>query len=300
MFRQPGDQPEKQIQTRNVSKKVMAACPMLVLASIFAVSHTGSYQFSTPSATPSQDSQILAYVPYVKATNRILRSASAKSGEVLSLAKKWDAANQTGQLTPLSPVSFEDTIEDGARGDIFRAKAALVDKLLTNADQKMQRDHAGAVDETLLAMRLTESLKYCYFRSVFNASVEEEREISLLRNNENSFDTATKQRIHAAISQVNANTQDLKALTRASRIQYSDYVSRLNKEPVTIEEVHRTVLVTRRITSDPKAHDMMRYIANALIQTPTDSGPEYLSDLRLAWAAESANHDLLKKTLSEI
>ncbi len=280
----------------------MLACPAIVLASVFTVSHTGSRKFESLTMTPSQDAAVMAYAPYVKATNKLQAAGeNADSRDILALGKKWCGGIQSGALTPLAPISFEDSLQDGARGSIFRAKASVVDLLLKDAMAKMDdRQPHAAADEVLLAMGLTESLKYCDFHTVFNASIEEEREVGFLRANANLFDTATKQRIHAMLTTINSNTQDLEELTRMSRIQYNDYVSRMNQQPISIEDVHRTVYVTKRVAGDPKGHDMMRYIADALNQTVTDSGPEYLSDLRLAWAADDSTHELLAKTLKEI
>jgi hypothetical protein len=110
----------------------------------------------------------------------------------------------------------------------------------------------------------------------------------------------TKDKVRAGLCSISTDKQDLEALTRESRIQYYDWMARMSKQPISIEDVHRAEYVTKRVVSDPTSTNTLEFIRSTIMSSPSDDGPEYLSELRVAWASENSNESLIKKTLNEI
>lgn len=289
-------------QFLKLTRKVLIVCPFAVTGLLAAYTRGHTDNFERPCATPVYDMQMLAYGPYVKAVKQTLRGDASKDrNAILALAKDWDEAVKQDKLVPVTPVSFEDSIEEGARGSILRAKARLVSALEADAAELAHEGQVKeAADETLLAMRLSESLKYGDFNTVYASSIEEKKQSDFLRRLMPQMDDSTKSAVRAQLSQVAARGGELDDLTRASRVQYYDWMMRMSKQAVTIEDVHQTSFVTKRIVSDPESRDTLQYIKSAITEKAQDTGPEYLTELRLAWKAERTNQDRIQKLIKDL
>jgi hypothetical protein len=288
---------------RKLSRAVLLACPVLFTGFVGLYSRNYDDMHTVPSGTEVQDQVAFAYIPYIQGTKQVfgLTSEPKSRTAMLALANKWDKASQKGELQPLLPVSFEDSPEEGARSAIMRAKGTLVSGLLDDATELAHQGKAlESAREALLATRVTESLKYSDFTTVNVGNTEEDRALALLKKVSPNLDAAGKAEVRNGLTAITANSQDLAVLTRFSRIQYYDYLERVNKSPVSIEDVHKTVLVTKRITSDPRSAEALNYARMSLLQTPEDDGPEYLSDLRLAWGSQTESQKHIKAFLSTL
>ena len=288
-------------ETHRLTKAVLVTCPIIFTCFVGIYSRSYSDQHIVPSGTPAQDAVALAYVPYVKATQQIFKGAAEPTSRaaMLKLGNQWDVAVQKDELQPLIPVSFEDNPEDGARGAIFKAKSTLVSGILDDAiEQKQNGNFHEAANEALLATRISESLKYCDFASVNNATTEEERAMAVIRSALPHLDITDRETVRNGLALIKDNSDQLATLTRYSRVQYYDYLGRMRMQPVSIEDVHRTVLVTKRITSDPSGKDTLDFVRKSMLDSPSDDGPEYLSELRLAWISERSNVSEIDQMMS--
>jgi len=284
------------------SKSVLIACPLLFTGFVGIYSRNYSDEHIVPAGTPAQDAMVLSYTPYVRQANEIFNVAGQPDrAKVLQVAHNWEKGISDGKLQPLVPVSFEDSPQEGARSEIFQANSRIVDSLLDDAsDRTRAGQYHQAAQEALLATRLSESLKYSDFDSVYAASAEQKRATALLKKMAPRLSPDDKVSLRNDLVAVQADAPELTTLTRYSRAQYYDYLGRMSKQPVSIEDVHRTVLVTKRIASDPTSRDTLAYIRTNLMQTPMDDGPEYLSDMRLAWASEQSNQNHLQQFLQHL
>ena len=261
------------------TKAVLIACPVVFTCFVGIYSRSYNDGFQVPSGTPAQDAVAFAYAPYVNQTNALFGSGTTPKDRsaMLNLATKWDSAVQHDQLQPLVPVSFEDNPEEGPRASIMKAKATLVSGLLDDATNQAQNGHAHAASsEALLATRLSESLKYSDFTSVHVAAFEEERAAAILSKVSKHLSPDDKAHIRDGLQLIKSNSGELATMTRFSRVQYYDYQRRMSKTPVSIEDVHRTVLFTKRVTSDPSSRDTLNFVRNSLIDSTNDDGSEYL------------------------
>ena len=284
------------------SRAALLACPLIFTCYVSISSRTYSDDHIVPSGTPAQDAQVYAYVPFVKATSSILHNASGPDRQALEgLATQWVEAAQKDQLQPLVPISFEDDPEEGARGTIMHAKSKIVAALLDDAVQLAKHGHGPqAAHEALLATQLSETLKYSDFNSVFVASVEEQRAGAILRKVAPHLNQVETTDVRNGLAYIENRSKELGALTRFSRIQYYDYMERMSKTPISIEDVHRTVLLTERVSSSPSSRRTMDFVRTEMVANPTEDGPQYLSDLRVAWASEHSNEAALARIAASL
>jgi hypothetical protein len=277
----------------NILRALMFVCPLFFTGFVAFKSRTSQDPYQIPSGTPAQDARVLAYAPYVAQTQELVRGQEwylENRTQLLALCMQWDEAVRKEELKPVFPVSFEDVPEEGARNSIVRAKSQLVSFLLTDAHRQFKRgQNAQAVEESLLAMRLSESLKYSDFASVYRSANEQKRAVALLESHLDSADPEQRAKIAGQLEQIRADRANLDAMTRYSRIQYYDWLKRMHKDEIKIEDVHRMVLVTHRITTDPTSKDTLRYIKSAIVEGSGEDSPEYLSQLRLAYSSERSN-----------
>src|SRR5579885_2392248 len=218
-FHRHKDRPEEQIgrlaNPSPWSRVVLLACPVLFSAYVATSGRAQPDDDLAPSGTPAQDEQVFAYAPYVKATDQLLQTSHVKRDQLLAVANKWDKAVQNNTLNPILNVSFEDNMEEGARAEIFQANSRLTGALIDDAQQQAAANNTKlATQDALLAMRLTESLKYSDFHSVFAGCAQEGLEMAFLRELAPEMDPATKAEVRAQLAQMSAsNVEDLDALT---------------------------------------------------------------------------------------
>lgn len=287
-------------QFRALTRKALIACPLALTGFMAVYTRNHEDNHEVPCASPAYDMQVLAYAPYVKAVKQ-LHGDTSNRASMLALARSWDKAVSEDTLVPLTPVSFEDSVDEGARGSILRAKASLVSMLDDDAHVLAHQGQVKeAADETLLAMRLSESLKYGDFTTVYAATLEEKKQTEFLRHTTPLMDAATKAAVRAQLTQVAARQDELNDLTRESRVQYYDWMMRMTKQPVTIEDVHQTAYVSKRIVSDPSSRDTLQLLRSELTTKAADTGPEYLTELRLAWKAERSNQDGIQGLIKDL
>lgn len=283
---------------RKRSGALLLACPLVLTCCIGIYSRSYNDDFVVPTGTPAQDAVAYAYVPYVKDTKHVFRTETPIRSELLDLAERWDQAARAGKLQPVIPVSFEDSPEVGARSSINRAKSTLVAGLLDDAiTQTRDQKYSEAARSAILGIRISESYKYSDFNAVYQSSVEQRRAEDILARMIPHLDSSDKVAVRDSLNLIKANSQELATLTKFSRIQYYDYLRRVSKEPVSIEDVHRAVLVSKRIESDPTSKDTLRYVRSSMMQNSSDNGTEYLTELRMAWAGETSNQAKAKRLI---
>ena len=288
----------------NMVRALMFACPLFFTSFVAIKARSAQDSFQIPSGTPAQDAQVLAYVPFVEQTQQLTSGEDFRSTnrmKLLALCSQWDQAVRKDVLGPVFPVSFEDTPEEGARASIMRSKSQLVSFLLADAERLFKSGQsAQAVSESLLAMRLSESLKYSDFTNVFLAANEQKRAVALLENNADGLKPADKRQVANQFRQIMASSGDLEAMTKYTRIQYYDWLKRTHQDEISIEDVHRMALVTERIATDPTSKETLRYIRTAIVESPDEDGPEYLSQLRMAYSTERSNQRGIKELAKQL
>ncbi len=288
---------------RRISEGLFVACPVLFSAFVALYSRNYQDRYQVPSSTPQQESTVLAYAPYIRQTNQLFskNAYSINRTEMLQVAGNWEKADESGILQPLPKVSFEDSIQQGVRGQIIHSKSMLVSALYEDArDLESNGRPNQAAQEVLLGVNLSQGLKYSDFNSVFLSDVEQRRAASFLERNATKLDGQTKQNAKALFAKILGNSRELEALTRESRIQYYDWTSRITQSPISVDQARLTAMLTDRITSNPNSPRALHYTQSSILDSDEDTSPVYLSELRMAWKAEASNKQAAQALVSQL
>ena len=291
------------VRKTRLSEAILVGCPLLFsgFVALYSRHYMDGYQVRT--STAQQEARVLAYAPFVR-DQQTLFSKSAYGVDhknLLALANRWVAAADNGTLQPLEKVSFDDSLQQGVRGQIFRSESAIVSALYDDAANIAANGHSDeAAKEVLTAVKLSESLKYSDFNSVFLSSVEERRAANFFARNSNDLSRDTKQQAREVFGKVTSNFANLDALTKQSRALYYEWAGRINKNPVSLEDVQRTAMITNEIALNPASPKALFYVRHSILDSQEDYNPVYLSELRMAWRSEKSNQAAFRELVHDM
>jgi hypothetical protein len=269
-------------------QQVLVACPFLFCGWLAFNSRIYKDSFEVQCGTQDQDARVFAYEPYVSEESLLLESNhhSVERARVLSLACRWDDAVHRGQLQPLSPVSFEDNCTEGVRGDIFRAKSQIVSYLLDDAGRLINKHcTCDAVDEVLLAVRLSQSLKYGDLDSISATSVEERDELSFLSSRASLMCEKSRKDVLDEMTNLSHEHTMMLATTQATSARFYDYQERFRGN-VGVSEIRQTAMLERRMREEGRVPKTLNMVRKNYLSDNDDAGLEYLCSLKLAWRSE--------------
>jgi hypothetical protein len=268
----------------------------LILFGFLAFHSKSVDSFQVPCGTSSKDAEAMAYAPIMR-QGRLLFSHSIYKVErrsLLSLARLWDGKVKAGVLVPLTPVSLEDSPQEGERGAIMRMKSQVVSQLLSDAKRLAQNGKVdSATGEVLMAARLSESLKYSDFCSIYQAGLEERSESNFLATHWDRMSPATQAASRSEMALVVQKGTSLKSLTKLARDDFYDWKQRM-ASPCTLEGVRRTLNVCKTVQEDPTSRSSIKAIQ---VGAGDDSEVSYLYEFRLAWRSERQTESAMSKML---
>lgn len=284
-----------------VSQGTLVACPLIFSLFVGIYSRSQSDRFVVPTSTSQQEARTLAYAPYLQEQKKLFAKSNYQIDrqQLLKVAKDWERGIDDGTLQPLAKVSFEDSLQQGVRYQILRGNSMIVSALFDDAQRLMLEDHANmAADETLLGVKLAESVKYSDLNTVFLGAEEERVASGLLASNWSALDKSHKAAVHATFGKVVADFSNLDGLTHRSRKQYYDWLMRTGDGTLSIEDVRRTAMVTNQIAANPTGRKAFALMRSGVVDgAGEDDCPEFLSELRMAWHAERTNQQESKSLL---
>jgi hypothetical protein len=271
---------------RSVRKQiVLMTCPLVLCSFLALKGRTFSDSYVIPSGSPADDARVLAYSGFMR-EGRLLFAVRVKHldrDRILHLARAWDLGVQSGRLGPLVPVSLDDSPQDGQRGDILHLKAKLVSYLVDDATARAAIDVEGAVREVLVALRLSESLKYSSLATVSSANIEEAKEIGLIQSWRDRMDLQTRAEAHDQLNSVAAATSKLDDVIRRTHSQYCSWKARMG-QPITLMEVRDAAVVTRQMEAGMTNRQTMRLLGP--LPDTEQSLSKVLIETNMAWKSQ--------------
>ena len=262
---------------------ILIACPLAFCGFLSVSSRVWRDPFVVPAGNADTDARTFAYSDYVKQVTLLLadQNASQDRTRILGLAKQWDADANCGRLQPLTPISFEDSPEQGQRGRILATKTKLASFLVQDGE-RLARDGFvdQGVDEALLALRLNESLRYSDLTTVYCTGIQERSQIDFLRKWRPKMKTATRARVHEELQVVSRNLLKIRDIVRTTRQNYLNWRLR-NNCPVTVRDWRTDSILAKECESDESTKDIIQEIWRE--DRPDPVLQSMFVDLRLAW-----------------
>lgn len=267
---------------------MLAACPIFLCG--WLALHARTYQdpFEVQAGTKEQDAVVYAYEPIVREAHLTFKAHTGEFDRerLLNLAAIWESAAARGELRPLTPISFEDSPTEGIRGEVLHCKNKVVNFLMDDAKDLA---HSGrtreAAKETLMAIRLSESMKYGDFNSIGGAAGEEQREVALLSSFVSRLSRSSRREVQRELQVISNRHGDMIAVTQESTARLYDYQRRISR-PVGVSEIRQTSMLSRRIRAEGKSAGTLQLVRKNCLEARDEATLDHLSSLKFAWACE--------------
>jgi len=160
----------------------MVIAPAVALAGIGIHSRTYVDPFEPPVTIGDQE-RITAYLDIVRDTTD---STSSKQGPITEaqlrrVAHRWIDETESGQLKPLIPVAYDDSVMSGVKGQIVGTMGILHRALLLKADQRIENgQYQEAAENFVLLIQIADTLKYSSFLTVYRSSMLQAGDVNRL------------------------------------------------------------------------------------------------------------------------
>jgi hypothetical protein len=167
---------------RRLAYWLLVLWPALLLGSIGLQARFGAVPFVLPSSLEVQRERLSAYADILEETRAVLAKKS-RDGDVLELAAMdWIQQARDGVLQPLYPSLAGDTIRNGVKNEIFDARRDLASRLANSSARHAEKNPRLAALRIMLAIELSEIVKYADFDAVAVTAEDERRFLKLLEN----------------------------------------------------------------------------------------------------------------------
>lgn len=188
------------LEARKLLYSMMLAAPVALMAGIgvHARSYEDPFQFPDSAA---DHRRINAYIPLVIESRQKFSEVGNGNETVLrDLARKWLAAQESGELQPLSPVGTDEFVPTGIKAKILESQLSVSKLLIQLAVQKSEHgQNSVALRDLLLASNVANIMKYSNFNTFFRCSLMQSHAISQL---DKVFDELSTDEQNAALDTV--------------------------------------------------------------------------------------------------
>lgn len=199
----------------------------LVSPALFGFAVMGQIHHTKPpfqfvKASDEQTAHLLAYAGLVKESRNVLNwpLSERTTDAARKIAGDWLAGVQDGRLTLLRPVTYDDSVQDGPKGEVFRAASGISMVLDRWAEREAEAgDHAAAARDAWTAFQLQQSLKYCDLTSVNFSSMGQRRSLRLLTENAKALPASERTTLVAQLKEA-TDIQPLLKVAALARYQY--------------------------------------------------------------------------------
>ncbi len=276
------------MSSRTLVYKLMVAGPVVLTLGIGVQARTNYEEFEPLGYLKPENDAVTSYVPVVRKTDSIIKGETTEADLPLcrQVAQMWVEDSKTGQIKPLKPAFYEDTMVDGAKGEITKAASRVIDILNLAARREMERkDTKNGVADTLLAMDVARVLKYTDFTTLAMYGSQHRRGISIIRGHVGDLNTEQKAAVLAELPKLSTTPTDLQRMAVRARALYVSYKRRQGEKPLSIEDSQEFVSMQSVFTSEADAEQKVKMLRSSVVATNDDS-PLAVSTLRLGYLAE--------------
>ncbi len=219
--------------------KLMVAAPAMLTAIIAVQARTSADPFEMEGEWGQSERNLQAYVPLMKEAQKFnqLSLSQLSRVDVRYWARRWISGATAGQLKPLQPAQFGDSVQEGVKGQVFRASMHVVGGL--NFGFQGRRDYSGMASDLLLATQVLQVLKFSDIDSLAYCTANQKHYIDRLCRLMPKLLAAQRAEIRTTL----ANIQDTRPayfLAQRSRRQLTTHVARQSMEKSPLADTSRT------------------------------------------------------------
>ncbi len=276
------------MSSRTLVYKLMVAGPVVLTLGIGVQARTNYEDFEPLGYLKPENDAVSSYVPVMRKTMPYLKADAneANVAECRQIAQMWIQDYKTGEIKQLRPAFYEDTMTDGAKGEITKAVSRITDGLNSAARREMQKgDVKSGVSDALMAMETARILKYTDFTTLAMYGSQHRRSISIIRSRVPDLNADQKAAILAELPKLSGTTGDLQKMSSRARAMFVSFKSRHGESPLSIEDAQEFVSLQAVLTGEGDATQKVQKLRTAVMASNSDS-PLAVSTVRLGYLAE--------------
>jgi hypothetical protein len=272
------------MSARKLIYRAMVCAPAMFLIGIGVHARGMTDEFDFVANDARTEKALLAYVPYIKQSQRFTRDRSV--GEARRLAGLWIKGAEEGDLKPLPPIAYDDTSSDGPKSQAFSTRAKITSRLMTETFQDVQDGnlHQAVIDGTL-AIRIAEVQKYSDFISLFNCVTEQRRTIEAWQLASGKMTAKDRKLVAQALVLCRGNYRVIENMANRSRQIFLEWRKQRGYEPLSIEDTKLLSEMPAFVSGNTASS--MRDLPSRNFASTDDHLPMYYSSLQLAVNAQA-------------
>lgn len=289
-------------QARMLVYKVMVAAPVVLTLCIGVDSRTSVEPYEPIGYSRADNDVVTAYIPILKRAHEatIKRADAIAIDEVRQVSTEWIALTERGTLQPLRPAFYEDSSQDGAKGQITRANSKLSSFLAARARAAAdQGRHLEAARDAVLAAELAQGVKYSDFQTVAACGMLQRRAFEVLERVGPHLGPVESRRMLIRLSRLRPNTKEMERMAARSRLLYFASKARVGEDTVRIEA--DPSLISLQTIGNEGPEEALRAVRNSLLaSSERGPAPDYVSTVRFGFGSELGTQKAFAKTLLAI
>src|SRR5579862_2066161 len=226
-----------EMSARKLVYRSMLCAPGAFLIAIGIHGRTVPHNFEFVANDPLTEHRIQAYVPYISTDAAACPGRGDGPDLARNAALKWICGAQRGDLTPLNPVSYDDTSTDGLKSEIFDVQARIASELVQSVAGSLQSHELhNAASDAALVLRLENVLKCSDFASLFRCSTQQRHTLEMLRPYAGIMSESDRRALKDAVSTLVPNSRILERMVTRSQKLFLKWRQRTGCEPLSIED----------------------------------------------------------------
>lgn len=213
MQRQRASDELRKVTTRAVVYKLLLIGPTLFMGAIGVQSRLATETFQATQCSPAQQKAITAYVEPVRMAVELYNKHQGDPKQARLIAADWVSQAEKGELEPLPPISYSDSLNEGVKNQIKVASDGVITNLEASARREIKaKNYDLAAKDLLLGIQFSEILKYSDFGAVNAISMRQRGFVNKLAHLATRIKPETRQDVKATLASVQTGEQAIRNL----------------------------------------------------------------------------------------
>ena len=270
--------------------------PVMLTLGVTVDSRTRTETFRFVNASPEEQAKVEAYQePYQAA----LKANQEGVVSVRKVAAKWIALRASKQLEPLEPIAYEDTMQEGVKGQINLAIHTMGSILLNSAQKEIKEEKfSQAAQDSMLAANLVRTVKYIDFQGLGSAGILERRSLHVLSEVLAALPQSERAAYVSPLNNLRMPKEALGRMAAKQRNLFMDYQIRMELPANEIQECDRVVSAESAFQRDADIHQAVNSLKEGLLASRDDNVTPLFSVTRLGYMSEVESMKKLDETLA--
>jgi hypothetical protein len=214
----------------HVLHELLVAVPIVVIATIGIMNRAKQDPYLFVSYSSETNAQLEAYAPILRDVKRLIPNVmTTPVGNVRKAAKEWVESARSGKLRTPRIVSYDDTVDSGARGEIFSANFRTVAAMNLGAEREaIHGDPDTAARDALLAMQTAAITEYFDLSALPREAALQRRSLDVVHRVLPRLDRPERQLIASGIADLKLRRTDLARIALDTRDAFLRHDVELN------------------------------------------------------------------------